>query len=62
MKTFIKILITIGFVFMFTAFAFAAWCAYNCFVIGDITLSIFHTTFAVVDLFFFINTILLFTK
>ena len=57
MKTLIKILITICFIFMFTAFAFAAWCAYNCFVIGDITLSLFHTTFAVVDLFLLISLV-----
>lgn len=62
MKTLIKILITICFIFILAAFAFSAWCAYNCFVIGDITLSLFHATIAVVDLFLFIKTILLFIK
>jgi hypothetical protein len=62
MKTLIKILITILFIFTLAAFAYAAWCAYNCFFIGDITLSLFHATIAVVDLFLFIRSILLFIK
>lgn len=57
MKTLIKILITISFVFMLIAFAFAAWCAYNCFVIGDITLSLFNTTLAVVYLILLISLV-----
>lgn len=59
MKTLIKTLITICFIVILAAFAFSAWCAYNCFVIGDITLSLFNATLAVVDL---ILLILLFTK
>lgn len=62
METHIKILTIICLVFTLAAFAFSAWCAYNCFVIGDITLSLVHTALAIVDLFFLIRTILLFTK
>lgn len=62
METLIKIIISLAVVYMFSAFAFSSWCAYNCFVIGDVTLSIINATLAVVDLFFFINTILLLTK
>lgn len=62
MDTIIKIIISLAVVFMFSAFAFSSWCAYNCFVIGDVTLSFIHATLAVINLFFFINTILLVTK
>lgn len=62
METIIKIIISLAVVFIFSAFGFAAWCAYNCFVIGDMTLSLAHTALAIVDLFFLIRTILLFTK
>lgn len=62
MKILIKILITISFVFILAAFAYAAWCAYNSLVIWDVTQSLIHTTLAVADLFFLISSILLVTK
>lgn len=62
MKTIIKIIISLALVYMLFAFAFGSWCAYNSFAIGDVTLSLIHATFAVVDLFCLISTILLFTK
>lgn len=62
MKTLIKTLITICLIFIFAAFAFSSWCAYNSLAIGDVTQSLIHTTLAVADLFFLISSILLFTK
>ena len=62
MKTLIKILITISFVFMLIAFAFAAWCAFNAFKIGDVSSVVMFAMCASVDLLCFIGSILLFTK
>lgn len=59
MKAIIKILFTIGFIFILAAFAFAAWCAYNAFKIGDVSSVVMFTMCAVIDLLCFISSIIL---